>query len=103
MAALGLDEVWWLVSPGNPLKPADKEALGIAKDNLAITLLAYKNTAVKGGSLKGTFENAGFRDNDTGFGVTQSFQHGASLPSLRAPLSRKQRQSSPIPRVQSAM
>jgi hypothetical protein len=48
----------------NPLKPADKEALGIAKDNLAIKLLAYKNTAVKGGSLKGAFENAGFRDND---------------------------------------
>ncbi|NNC59960.1 MAG: nicotinate-nucleotide adenylyltransferase [Erythrobacter sp.] len=23
MAALGLDEVWWLVSPGNPLKPRD--------------------------------------------------------------------------------
>jgi nicotinate-nucleotide adenylyltransferase len=23
MAALGLDEVWWLVSPGNPLKPAE--------------------------------------------------------------------------------
>ena len=22
MAALGLDELWWLVSPGNPLKPA---------------------------------------------------------------------------------
>ena len=22
-AALGLDEVWWLVSPGNPLKPVD--------------------------------------------------------------------------------
>jgi hypothetical protein len=22
-AALGLDEVWWLVSPGNPLKPAE--------------------------------------------------------------------------------
>ena len=21
MAALGLDEAWWLVSPGNPLKP----------------------------------------------------------------------------------
>lgn len=21
-AALALDEVWWLVSPGNPLKPA---------------------------------------------------------------------------------
>lgn len=23
LAALGLDEVWWLVSPGNPLKPVD--------------------------------------------------------------------------------
>ena len=23
MAALGLDEVWWLVSPGNPLKPIE--------------------------------------------------------------------------------
>ncbi|MHA6332430.1 nicotinate-nucleotide adenylyltransferase [Qipengyuania sp. CAU 1752] len=23
MAALGLDEVWWLVSPGNPLKPRE--------------------------------------------------------------------------------
>jgi nicotinate-nucleotide adenylyltransferase len=23
MRALGLDEVWWLVSPGNPLKPAE--------------------------------------------------------------------------------
>lgn len=23
MAALGLDEMWWLVSPGNPLKPAE--------------------------------------------------------------------------------
>ena len=23
MNALGLDELWWLVSPGNPLKPAD--------------------------------------------------------------------------------
>ena len=21
MEALGLDEIWWLVSPGNPLKP----------------------------------------------------------------------------------
>ena len=25
-AALGLDEVWWLVSPGNPLKPASEMA-----------------------------------------------------------------------------
>jgi nicotinate-nucleotide adenylyltransferase len=23
LKALGLDEIWWLVSPGNPLKPAD--------------------------------------------------------------------------------
>ena len=27
MAALGLDEVWWLVSPGNPLKAAAGMAL----------------------------------------------------------------------------
>ncbi|MDJ0978434.1 MAG: nicotinate-nucleotide adenylyltransferase [Erythrobacter sp.] len=26
MNALGLDEVWWLVSPGNPLKPSDDMA-----------------------------------------------------------------------------
>ena len=26
MGALGLDEVWWLVSPGNPLKPATEMA-----------------------------------------------------------------------------
>ncbi|MEL7519595.1 MAG: nicotinate-nucleotide adenylyltransferase [Pseudomonadota bacterium] len=26
MQALGLDEVWWLVSPGNPLKPRDDMA-----------------------------------------------------------------------------
>src|SRR5438445_4172856 len=25
MAALGLDEVWWLVSPGNPLKEGAKD------------------------------------------------------------------------------
>jgi PDZ domain len=46
------------------LKPAEKEGLGIAKENLAIRLLAHKNTSVKGGSLKGAFEDAGFRDND---------------------------------------
>jgi hypothetical protein len=48
----------------HPLKPADKEALGIGKDNLAIKLLAHKDPNVKGGSLKGAFETAGFRDND---------------------------------------
>lgn len=26
LEALGLDEIWWLVSPGNPLKPADDMA-----------------------------------------------------------------------------
>ena len=48
----------------NPLKPGDKESLGIAKENLAIKLLSHKNANLKGGSLKGAFENAGFRDND---------------------------------------
>jgi hypothetical protein len=48
----------------HPLKPAEKAERGIAKENLAIRLLAHKNTSVKGGSLKGAFENAGFRDND---------------------------------------
>ncbi|MBA3668316.1 MAG: nicotinate-nucleotide adenylyltransferase [Sphingomonas sp.] len=31
MAALGLDEVWWLVSPGNPLKPAEGMAPFLAR------------------------------------------------------------------------
>jgi len=48
----------------HPLKAPEKEKLGIVKENLAIKLLAHKNTSVKGGSLKGAFENAGFRDND---------------------------------------
>ena len=48
----------------HPLKPTEKAGLGIARENLAIRLLAYKDTNVKGGSLKGAFENAGFRDND---------------------------------------
>ncbi|OAI49979.1 hypothetical protein AYO44_05985 [Planctomycetaceae bacterium SCGC AG-212-F19] len=48
----------------HPLKPAEKEAQGIDKNNLAIKLLAHKNPNVKGGSLKGAFEKAGFRDND---------------------------------------
>lgn len=30
-AALGLDEVWWLVSPGNPLKPAQGMAPLVAR------------------------------------------------------------------------
>ena len=30
MAALGLDEVWWLVSPGNPLKVGNKDMAPLA-------------------------------------------------------------------------
>jgi hypothetical protein len=48
----------------HPLKPTDKDALGIAKENLAIKLHAHKNPNLKGGSLKGAFEDAGFRDDD---------------------------------------
>jgi hypothetical protein len=48
----------------HPLKPAEKEVQGIARENLAIKVAAYKNASVKGGSLKGAFEDAGFRDND---------------------------------------
>ena len=29
--ALGLDELWWLVSPGNPLKPAEGMAPYVAR------------------------------------------------------------------------
>jgi hypothetical protein len=48
----------------HPLKADDKEKQGIAKDNLAIQLHAHKNANLKGGSLKGAFEDAGFRDDD---------------------------------------
>ncbi len=48
----------------HPLKPDEKDALGVARDNLAIRLLSHKNPNVKGGSLKGAFEKAGFLDND---------------------------------------
>jgi hypothetical protein len=48
----------------HPLKAAEKAKLGIPNDQLGIRLLAHKDTSIKGGSLKGAFENAGFRDND---------------------------------------
>jgi hypothetical protein len=48
----------------HPLKPEDKVKQGIAKDNLGIRLLSHKNTNLKGGSLKGAFADAGFRDED---------------------------------------
>jgi len=48
----------------HPLKPADKEKLGIAKDHLGIRLLAHKNPNIKGGSFKGAFADAGLGDND---------------------------------------
>src|SRR6185436_8475756 len=37
--ALGLDEIWWLVSPGNPLKPAKSMA------PLAARLASARRTA----------------------------------------------------------
>jgi hypothetical protein len=48
----------------HPLKPAEKQALGIPADHLAIRLKAHKNPDVKGGSFKGPFADAGFRDDD---------------------------------------
>lgn len=36
MSALGLDEVWWLVSPGNPLKPKQGMAPLVARVKSAI-------------------------------------------------------------------
>ncbi|MGB3738185.1 MAG: nicotinate-nucleotide adenylyltransferase [Pontixanthobacter sp.] len=36
MDALGLDEVWWMVSPGNPLKPDDGMAPLIARMHSAV-------------------------------------------------------------------
>jgi serine protease Do len=44
------------------LQPADKEKLGIAKENLAIRLKSNPNPRF--GSLKGALEDAGFRDDD---------------------------------------
>lgn len=45
MSALGLDEVWWLVSPGNPLKPAEGMAPYAAR--LASARAQAKGTRIK--------------------------------------------------------
>jgi nicotinate-nucleotide adenylyltransferase len=45
MAALGLDEIWWLVSPGNPLKPAKGMAPYAAR--LASAREQAKGTRIK--------------------------------------------------------
>lgn len=45
MAALGLDEVWWLVSPGNPLKPRKHMAPLPAR-------LASARRAARGGRIR---------------------------------------------------
>ncbi len=45
MTALGLDEIWWLVSPGNPLKPAN----GMAPYDVR---LASAREAAKGTRIK---------------------------------------------------
>jgi len=45
MATLGLDEVWWLVSPGNPLKPA--KGMAPFDVRLASAREAAKGTRIK--------------------------------------------------------
>jgi len=45
MRALGLDEVWWLVSPGNPLKDADEMAPLAAR--LASAHRAARNAPIR--------------------------------------------------------
>src|SRR3954447_13298221 len=47
MAALGLDEIWWLVSPGNPLKPRQGMAPLPAR-------LASARRAARGGRIRVT-------------------------------------------------
>lgn len=46
MRALGLDEVWWLVSPGNPLKEGAKD-MAPFEARLASALKAAKGTRVR--------------------------------------------------------
>jgi nicotinate-nucleotide adenylyltransferase len=45
MAALGLDEIWWLVSPGNPLKP--QEGMAPLPARLASALPAARGARIK--------------------------------------------------------
>ena len=57
--ALGLDEVWWLVSPGNPLKDARSmaalsaaTALGLAFVEISCSLSARDSRKLVGGQAK---------------------------------------------------
>ena len=50
MAALGLDELWWLVSPGNPLKPADGMAPLAAR--LASARRASRNSRIRATAIE---------------------------------------------------
>ena len=45
MKALGLDEVWWLVSPGNPLKPA--EGMGSLEARYASALRQARGSRIR--------------------------------------------------------
>src|SRR3546814_10346522 len=45
MGALELDELWWLVSPGNPLKP--KEGMAPIKQRLASACRMAKGTPIR--------------------------------------------------------
>src|SRR3546814_19454000 len=45
MGALELDELWWLVSPGNPLKP--KEGMAPLKQRLASACRMAKGTPIR--------------------------------------------------------
>ena len=50
MAALGLDELWWLVSPGNPLKPAAGMAPLAAR--LASARRAARNSRIRATAIE---------------------------------------------------
>ena len=45
IAQLGLDEVWWLVSPGNPLKPAD--GMASLPDRFASAVRAARRAPIR--------------------------------------------------------
>jgi nicotinate-nucleotide adenylyltransferase len=51
MAALGLDDVWWLVSPGNPLKP--KAGMAPLAARLASAQKQTRRTPIRATALEG--------------------------------------------------
>lgn len=50
MAALGLDELWWLVSPGNPLKP--KAGMAPLPARLASARAAARRTRIRATAIE---------------------------------------------------